>query len=96
LAADLEANYGIDVETLQGIRDHRAFNIMMDALAFRKTQKAAKKVAKAVKAKPKLVRQKGRDGQNPQQRRAAKAIQRLGQTHDIDDAAAAIGNLGIL
>jgi hypothetical protein len=101
LAADLEAEYGIDVETLQSIRDSRAFNLMIDALAHRKSQKATDadkaKVAKAVRAKPKLVRQtKGRDSAKPQQRRAANAMKNLQRSGSLDDAADVIANLDIL
>jgi hypothetical protein len=88
---DLESNYGVDAQTLAGIRDARAWRLIKDAIAYRKSQATAKKVAKAVTAKPKLVRSRG--SAPPQQRARSDAMSRLSRTGSIDDAADAIGHL---
>lgn len=87
---DLGKHYGIDAETVNELRNHKAWNIIMDALAHRKALGQREVVAKAVKAKPRLVKSQARDGSTPKQRAQSQARDRLAQSGSIADAAEAL------
>lgn len=93
LAKDLEAHYGVSPSDLNEVRNSKAYDIIVDALAYRKSQGQREVVAKAVKPKPKLVRSQARDGRNPAQRQHASAMKRLQTEQSRDAAAEAIGML---
>jgi hypothetical protein len=92
LAEALEQSYGVTPEMLNSIRHSGLADALMDAYAFRKSQAATKKVAKAVKAKPKLVKSQRQAGSNSKQGQYNRLASRE-HSGTIDEAADRIGAL---
>lgn len=82
-------NYGFSQEEMAGIVDHRMIRVLMDAQKYRELQESKPKVTKKVtQAKKKL-----KPGSKPNKAEQAKAarqkqMDRLKQTHSMDDAVA--------
>ena len=94
-AADAEAMLGLDKETLDGLRDSRILNGLIELVqlkkAGQKAEAAQAKAVRAVKKTPKLVRNKR--SASPQQARRSNALKRLQQSGSIEDAADALDGL---
>jgi len=85
-------HYGIDEATLNSVHDSRFYSVLKDALAYREQSAAKETAVKVVKAKPKLVKGKARQG-NPANRRSQDGLQRLQQSGSLEDARDALEGL---
>lgn len=73
--------------------DHRIYALAKDALAYRALQGKQAEVAKAVKAKPKLIQGQARSKPSTSSARGADGFKNLRQSGSLDDAADALDGL---
>lgn len=83
--------YGITAEELKGVKDHRQWLVLRDALAYRRSKARAPEVRKAIEGKPRIVKSSRRvDPDKDKQRARHTLTERLRESGSVDDGIAAI------
>lgn len=86
--------YGITSEELKGVKDHRQWLVLRDALAYRRMKARTPEVRKAIEGKPPVVQSGKRPNPKQNQQRAKQArTERLRTTGSFDDGVAALMEL---
>lgn len=85
---EAKAHYDLDPEVIDSVSDSRFYAVLKDALAYRAMTAAKETSIQVVKAKPKIVKAKGRDPQtkNKQQRTKMARLVESGSRQDAADA----------
>lgn len=95
-AAKVAPEYGITADELKGVKDHRQWLVLRDALAYRRLKAKAPEVRKDIESKPALITGKRRTNpQQSQQRVHRDRTERLKRDGTVDAGVAAIMDLNL-
>ena len=90
--SEAQAHYNLPADIIDSVTDARFYAVLKDALEFRSMKKAKETTVSVVKAKPKLIKSKGRDPQTKDKQQKTK-MARLAESGSRQDAADALEGL---
>jgi len=95
-AKEIAPDYGISADELEGVKDHRQWLVLRDAMAYRRLQSRTSKVKETIESKPRMVKGGKRSNPKKSQDRARQArTERLRDEGSVESARASLMDMDL-